>query len=59
MIKFANFEFIFAIKDPELERRGQEHTLNTIQNRDFFTCTLGVVWGGQGRGAIHPNHSID
>ena len=38
-IFFANFEFIFAIKNPELATVGEglEHTLNVAQNRVFFT----------------------
>jgi len=36
MIKFGNFEFIFAIKGPILGNRGGDHRINTAQNRDFF-----------------------
>jgi len=28
MIKFANFEFIFAIGGPKLAKRGEEHRIN-------------------------------
>jgi len=40
MIKFANFEFIFAIKGPKLAKRGVENKL--IEHKIgglFFTCT--------------------
>jgi len=33
---FANFEFIFAIKDSQSTRRGLEYTLNMAQNRGLF-----------------------
>jgi len=33
---FANFEFMFAIKAPELSRRGLEHTLNTTKEGAKF-----------------------
>jgi len=38
MKKFANFEFIFAIRDSKLGEESQEYILNIIQNRkqDFI-----------------------
>jgi len=36
MIKFVNFEFIFAIKGPKLAGRGVNNRNNTAQNRGAF-----------------------
>jgi len=33
---FANFEFVFAIKDPKLAGRGEDDERNTPQNRRIF-----------------------
>jgi len=38
MKKTANFEFIFAIRDLELSKIGQEHTLHIARNKgQYFT----------------------
>jgi len=47
MIKFANFELIFAIRDSKLARRGVvdkliKHKIGGL----FFTCTPRMTLGG-------------
>jgi len=51
MIKFANFEFIFAIRGPKLAWRGVVDKL--IKHKiggPFFTCIPGMTLGRRARG---------
>jgi len=48
MIKFENFEFIFAIKGPILAKRGVvDKLINSKIGGLFFICTFGITvfWG--------------
>jgi len=41
----TNFEFIFAMRDSKLTRRGLEHTPNTAQNKgQDFTFSQELVF---------------
>jgi len=49
MVKFANFEFIFAGKGPKLALRDARDKLikHKIGNLLFITCTLSMTWGDE------------
>jgi len=55
MMKFANFEFMFAIRGPKLARRSVQGKLIKHKIGGFlFTCTTRMTWSGQARGPIQP-----
>jgi len=58
MIKFANLEFIFAIRGPILARWLLLGKLIKCKiGFVFFTCTPRMTWRGQARGPLHPTSS--
>jgi len=58
MIRFTNFEFTFAIKNPKFTRRSVVGRLIKHKIRGpFFISTLGTWkdFGGTCEGAVHPS----
>jgi len=55
MIKFANSEFIFAIRGPKLAWRGvQDKIIKPPIGSFFFYLHPGMIWSGRARGPVHP-----